>query len=128
MNKKLLSIMLGLGLLLPSAVLHAIGPRAVTSSGTPVRWGSMPVTVHVESDLDIEGKDVTALVEEALDTWTDLTDSDVTLSAGSLGFAVDEDNVCDYFSDARACPSGPTDDGMNPLVIDEDGEITAAFF
>ncbi len=117
-----------LALTLVAVSTLAIGPRNVTSSGNSVKWLSMPVTVHLESDLDVGGKDVTSLVEEAVQTWSDLSESDVTLSSGSLGAAVDDDNICDYFFDTRSCPVGPTDDGTNPLVIDEDGSIAGDFF
>lgn len=108
--------------------VFATGPRTVTSGGLPIKWGSMPVTVHLESDFDVRGKDITSLIDEALDTWVNLADSDITLTEGSLGAAVNQDNVCTYIFDSSACPSGPTNDGNNPLIIDEDGEITADFF
>lgn len=107
---------------------EAIGPRSVTSGGLAVKWSSMPVTVHLETDLDVRGKDVSTLVDEALSAWVDLTESDVTITKGTLDAAVDVDNVCCYLNDPGACPSGSTDDGLNPLVIDEDGSITADFF
>jgi hypothetical protein len=127
-------LLLYLPLLLVSVVLMrnreaaAIGPRNVTAGGMAVKWSSMPIAVHLETDFDVRGKDVTPLVNEALDAWVDLGESDLTLSEESLDAAVDQNNVCCFFFDAGACPAGPTDDGTNPLVIDEDGEITADFF
>lgn len=106
----------------------AIGPRNVTSGGSAVKWGSMPVTVHLETDMDVRGKDVLPLVQEALNTWADLSESDVTFTQGTLSAAVDNSNVCCFVFDPSACASGPTSDGTNPLVIDEDGDITASFF
>lgn len=106
----------------------AIGPRNVADNGSAVKWDSMPVTVNVESDFDVRGKDVSGLVTNALNAWVDLTESDVTISQVSLGEAVDENNICEFFYDSSACPRGSTTDGRNPLVIDEDGGITAQFF
>lgn len=116
-----------------SAELKAIGPRSVTSGGTAVKWSSMPVTVHLETDLIVNRgtatKDVTTLVNNALDTWTSLTDSDVSITRGTLSTAVDDSNVCNYFYDASACPdTSKITDGTNPLVIDEDGGIVCKFF
>src|SRR3989338_1282550 len=122
MNKKFLWV------LLAASSLLAIGPRNVTTSGLAVKW-AMPVTVHVESDLDVGGKNVTPLVEEALAAWQDLPESDIVITEGSLGVGVDTPtDACDYFFDPSACPSGPVSDGTNPLVIDEDGTIVADFF
>jgi len=106
----------------------ATGPRNVTSSGVPVKWNPLPITVNLETDMDVRGKDVLPLVQDALNTWENLTESSVTFTQGTLGTAVDNSNVCCFFYDPSACPSGPTDDGTNPLVIDEDGSITASFF
>ncbi len=108
--------------------VDAIGPRNITTDGLPVRWTSMPLTVDVESDLTVRGKDVSGLVSDALNAWVSLEESSVTITQNSLGVAVDEVNVCDYFVDSSECGSSALNDGTNPLVIDEDGEITAAFF
>ncbi len=123
MNKKKSILVGAVGSIIFAHSLLAIGPRGVVSSGDPIRWTSMPVTVHVESDLDVGGKDVTALVQEALNTWSDLSESDVTLTEGSLGVSVDEDNVCDYYYYNSSCGEGTLGNGKNPLVIDEDGSI-----
>ncbi len=115
-------------LVFPLRRIDAVGPRAVTASGNAVRWPSMPVTVHLETDLEVDTKDVEPLVNEALDTWADLDESDVMIAKASLGAAVDDSNVCDFVFDTAACPGGPINDGTNPLIIDEDGSITADFF
>lgn len=120
--------LLGSLLLVCSVPAWAGGPRNVTSGGSAVRWTTSPISVDLESDLDVRTKDVTPLVEDALRAWEDLTESAVTISSDSLGTVVDNSNVCTYFYDSSACPSGPTEDGTNPLVIDEDGAITARFF
>ncbi len=108
-------------------VAHAIGPRSVTD-GKVVKWPSMPVTVHLETDLDVRGKSVSALVSAALQEWVTPSESNVTFTEGSLGAAVNDSNVCNFLYDSSACPSGPTNDGTNPLIIDDDGEIIADFF
>ena len=110
-----------------SSPVWAFGPNAVTSGGSIVRW-SGTVTVHVETDLDVRGKDVTSFVSDALTTWTTASGTSLSASEGSLGVAVDTSNVCTYLYDASACPSGPTSDGTNPIVFDEDGSIIAQFF
>ncbi|MBI2067021.1 MAG: hypothetical protein HYT77_03300 [Deltaproteobacteria bacterium] len=110
-----------------SGGLEAYGPRSVTNSGNVVKW-SLPVRIDLESDLDVRGKDVTALINEGLNQWADLSESNVTYTRESLGVAVDADNVCCYLYDSAACPSGPTDDGKNPIVIDDDGAVVAKFF
>lgn len=115
-----------------SKPLEAIGPRSVTSDGTSVKWASVPITLHLEADLtitkDSQSKDLTSLIQAALNQWVDLSESDVTFTLGSFGSSVDNTNACDVLYDATICPSGPTNDGKNPLVIDEDGSIMARFF
>ena len=125
-------------LLLMSASAEAIGPRSVTSSGLPVKWLSMPIDVDLESDLDLAGKDLSLLVEDALNTWKDLSDSDVTFQVNDLGVAVDaNDNdqdgfpdYCNFISGLGPCPTSNSisANGTNPLVIDEDAEITKDIF
>src|SRR5262245_35307448 len=117
---------LGLLLVMFPLSVFAIGPRNVTSSGLPVRWGSMPVTVNPESDLNVRGHDVGPLVSDALNTWANLSESDVTFNEVSLGSAIDNTNLCDFFFHVSRCPSGPQNDGNNPLIIDEDGAIVAS--
>lgn len=108
-------------------LVSGYGPRSVTSGGKVVKW-SLPVKVHLECDLEVRDKDVTALVDEGLSQWVELADSNVTFSQESLGVNVDTDNVCCFLFDSSACPSGPTNDGKNPIIIDDDGSIIAKFF
>jgi len=119
-------------LITPISRVQAIGPRDVTSGGAAVKWASMPVTVHLESDLtitkDSQSRDLTSLISAALNQWVGLADSSVSFTLGSLGIAVDGSNACDVLYDSSKCPNGPTNDGKNPLVIDEDGSIMAKFF
>lgn len=111
-----------------SAVAGATGPRGVTDSGRAIKWSSMPVRLDLESDLDVRGKDVGALVEQALGEWDSVSEANVSFDLRDLGTPVDDTNVCDFFFDVVACPGGSVDDGVNPLVIDEDGQIVADFF
>ncbi len=111
-----------------SALSWAIGPRNVTDSGRPVKWSSQPVRVDLESDRDVRGKDVEALVNAALSEWDDVTEANISFDLRDLGVAVDHTNVCDVFFDPSACPGGPLTDGTNPIVIDEDGGIVSEFF
>lgn len=106
----------------------ATGPRAVTDSGKPVKWGSMPVPIDLESDLNVRGKNVEGLVDDALSQWEGVAEANAAFQLRDLGTAVDNTNTCDFFVDVVACPDGPLSDGTNPLVIDEDGEIVADFF
>lgn len=106
----------------------ATGPRGVTDSGKPIKWPSMPVRVDLESDLSVRGKDVEALVDDALSQWDGVTEANVSFDLHDLGTAVDNTNACDFFFDVVACPDGPVSDGTNPLVIDEDGELVSDFF
>lgn len=110
------------------ASVGATGPRGVTDSGRPVKWPSVPVRLDLESDLSVRGKDVAALVDDALGQWDGVTEANVSFDLRDLGTAVDNTNACDFFFDVVACPDGPVTDGTNPLVIDEDGEIVADFF
>ncbi len=112
-----------------SPTASAIGPRGVSTTGQPVKWASMPVTVDLESDLDVRGKDMSPLISEAMNAWVNLTESDVVFSQASLGVAVDGSNLCCFLYESSVCPnSGLLTDGKNPWVFDEDGEITSSFF
>ena len=116
-----------LSFFLPCSAVEAFGPNAVTDGGTVVKW-SGAITYHLESDLEVRGKDVSTLVTDAINTWPAAANTSLSLSQGALGVAVDSSNVCTYLYDASACPSGPTNDGTNPIVISEDGDIIAQFF
>ncbi len=126
--KNILFFASALGALVFSPVAHAVGPRSVLSNGTPVIWSSMPVDVHLESDLDVRGKDALPLIQDALSEWSSISEADVSFQIGNLGASVDVSNECSFLYDPAACPTGPTDDGLNPLIIDEDGEIMGDFF
>ncbi len=113
--------------LLLSPGLDAYGPRSVTAMGHVVKW-SLPVRIDLECDLDVRGKDVTALIDEGLSRWADLSESNLSYDRQRLGVDVNADNVCCYLYDSSACPSGPRSDGKNPIVIDDDGTVVAKFF
>lgn len=116
-----------LGCLLLPAAAFAYGPRSVTAAGDPVKW-DLPVALNMECNLDVRGKDATLLVDEGLSRWVDLEESDVTFTEETLGVDVDADNVCCYLYDPSICPQAPVDDGLNPIVIDDDGAVVAKFF
>ncbi len=114
-------------LLTPS--LWAMGPRDVTTSGIPVKWSGGAVNVDIETDQTVGSKDVSALITEALDAWDNLTEADVTITRRSLGDDVDNSNVCDYLYDSSECTTNSVlTNGLNPLIIDEDGSIVARYF
>ncbi len=113
--------------LTPQPLAEAYGPRSVTATGNVVKW-TLPIRIDLESDLDVRGKDVTSLVEEGLSQWSSLSESNISFTEESLGVAVDNENVCCYLFDSAACPKGPEDDGKNPIVIDDDGEVVGKFF
>jgi hypothetical protein len=126
--KNILSSVLTLGIISVSLTAQAVGPRSVLSNGTPVLWATMPVDVDLEADLDVRGKDALPLIQDALSQWASVSEADVSFQVRALGASVDSVNECTFLYDPSACPSGPTDDGLNPLVIDEDGEIMSDFF
>ncbi len=88
----------------------------------------MPVTINLETDLTVRGKDVSTLVDAALSQWSGVTEANVSFTKGTLGADIDNTNICCYFYDSSICPNGPQSDGMNPLIIDADGAITSDFF
>src|SRR5262249_33735001 len=87
-------------ILLLASPAWAIGPRNVTSGGKAVKWPSMPVRLDLESDLNVRGKDVGSLVDEALSEWDGVTEANVGFNLHDLGVAVDDANVCDFFFDS----------------------------
>ena len=116
------------GLVLIPAVALAYGPQSViTSTGQPVKW-TLPIAYDIESDLDVRGKSVSTLLDDAVAEWTAITESSILITKGSLGVSIDNDNVCCYLYDSAACPSASLTDGINPIVVDDDGSIVARFF
>ena len=123
-------LLLSVGVLVTISFNHggwAYGPNAVTSAGGLVRW-SGTVTYHLEDSLVVRGKDLSDLITSGVNTWPSAPNTNLSVSQGSLGVDIDTSNVCDYLYDASACPDGPVNDGLNPIVVDDDGSIIAMFF
>ncbi len=117
-----------LSLLLAASSSHAIGPRDVTDGGTAVKWAGGAVNVDVEQDVVVGSKNVSTLIDDALDAWDDLTQAELSITRRTLAADIDNTNVCDYLYASSACTTAPQNNGVNPLIIDEDGSITCRFF
>jgi hypothetical protein len=134
MNKKLLQILSASLFLFAVSPLEANGPRTVTTTGEAVRWidvPAQPVSVDLETTLTVRSYDVAPLIDAALGMWENpggLNESDVVWNQRSLGADVTSTNMCDYLYGGSCSDESILDNGKNPLIIDDDGSITAAFF
>jgi hypothetical protein len=103
------------------------------------------VIIDVEADTikncpDTSTVDLSNHISNAVTIWrsapeTGLTTMVQTIMDEGSPVSVDENNYCDYMYDLFACPPvggnsrGPSEpDGYNPIVFDENGEITDLFF
>lgn len=113
----------------------AYGPTVVnTDEGEPITW-ILPVTYSLETDLFVNGADISSFLDNAVSAWTGAEGTNLTMASRSLRDAngltladVTGANVCTYLYDASICPSGPGTDGQHPIVFDADGSIVAKFF
>lgn len=113
---------------LMSIKAQAIGPRDVASDGSPVKWANGAVYVDVEQDVLVGSKNVSALIDDALSQWDDLSEADLTITRREISADIDGTNVCEYLYAAPTCTTAEQNNGINPLIIDEDGSIMCQFF
>lgn len=121
---------------------YAYGPNVIVDNGI-ITWG-IPVIIDVEGDdikncPDSSTADLGSHIPDAVSIWegapeTGLTTTIRTIMEGVNPASIDDSNYCDYMWDQGSCPfggnnSGPSEvGGYNPIVFDEDGEITDLFF
>lgn len=124
--------LLPLALLLFSTPALAGGPLITASDGSSSSWGTNPtITLDIESGDcgPYDTTDMQALVEESLNVWDDLNDVALTfeISTGDVP-DVDGANYNAYLvtGSGTALELAATEDNLNPIAFDDDGEIIAA--
>ncbi len=139
MNKRswligLCSVFLWMGV----SVVGAYGPNVITPTGI-VKW-NLPVVIDKEADESVcdSNVDLSTLINQAAAIWSGAPETGLTTTIQTINdggpVAVDENNFCDYITDAGACPlggniNGPGQpNGFNPVIYDETGAITDLFF
>ena len=101
------------------------------SGNTPVSYQNPNITIHAESgDLGaILNSDADAIIEEAFALWNNVSTATITLLLDDA--VINEDINITNFADFIPNVSGSVlnaDDGKNPIVYDNNGEIFDAFF
>lgn len=124
-------MLLGLVLLGVSNVF-AGGPIYVNSQGVASAWdNASAISFHPESGDcgPFSNAEMITKMEDDLSVWADLEEVDLEFSAveGSLGL-VDSTNYTTYYytGTTEATDLDNTEDDINPVVFDEDAEITAS--
>lgn len=120
-------------LLLFSHLSFGGGPYNVVDGGIIPEWdNTSAIDYHPESGScgPFKNSDMLTKLQTEFAKWTDLTETDVTFNEVTSQFDdIDGDNYETYL----VTGSGTTNDtaamadGYNPIVFDDDGEITAAF-
>ena len=109
---------------------NAGGPLLITG-GTPVRYQDPAITINVEGgDLGVlSNTAAVSLVEDAFSLWTDVATSSLNLQTDTSAINVDVD-ISNFESYLPSVDDSVKhiDDGINPLVFDDSGEIIDAYF
>lgn len=117
---------------LSSSMSLAGGPINVTPSGVAVNWGDSPtVDYHTEegSCSTLSNSEILTKLQTVFDIWNDLTEAEVTYSAVDEALtSINSTNYETYFytGSGTTTNNATLTDGFNPIVFDDDGEITAA--
>lgn len=117
-------------LLLPFTALAGAG-YIITESGAPSEWdNSSALTIHPESGDcgSFTNAQMLTKLENNLNYWSDLTEVNIsfTLQSGSVG-GIDGCNYGDYLVGVSGSDNNKAvNDGFNPVIFDNDGEIIAA--
>jgi predicted Zn-dependent protease with MMP-like domain len=120
-------------LLIYSSLSSAGGPLVLEgpSGTTPATYQNPNITLHIESgDLGIlTNAAADALVLDAFQLWNDVSTSTVNLIVDQTLIDVDIDlsNFETYLPNIAGTEFN-SDDNLNPIVYDDDGEIIDAFF
>lgn len=115
----------------PVSTAWAGGPLAISGSSQPIVYASPDVTVHLE-DGDLGGISNTqadGLVRDAFDLWNDVSTSTINLQTDDTAIVGDV-SILDYttYLPAPNMSAFKGDDGLNPLIYDETGEIIDEYF
>jgi hypothetical protein len=119
--------------LLFSSQSFAGGPLVLEgpAGNTPVSYENPSIIVHAESGRlgDRDNSDANELVQQAFSLWNDVSSATVKLIVDTT--TITEDINLDNFDEYLPNLSGTElngDDGLNPIVYDDDGEIIDAYF
>ena len=101
------------------------------NGNTPVNYQNSNISLDVENgDLGaLSNTKANALVQQSLNLWNNINTSTVnlTLNKASINLDVNQGNYTTYMAaDAGSAPN--PNDMLNPLIYDNDGTITSAFF
>ncbi len=122
-------------LLLCSSLVFAGGPLIIEGqdNNTPVTYQFPEITLHVESGTlgTLLNSDADILLQQAFDLWSAVSTSTIDLNFNDTDTRIAVDINIDNFADFIPKFSGDTsnsDDGLNPVVYDSNGEIIDEFF
>jgi hypothetical protein len=119
---------------LGSSLVFAGGPLIIEGpdGNTPVTYEYHDITLHVESGVlgNLSNDDADNLLKDALHLWNNVNTSTVNLIFNDTDTRIAVDINIENFTDFLPKFSGDTsnsDDGLNPIVYDSNGEIIDEF-
>ena len=95
------------------------------NGNTPVRYANPTITLHTEmGDLgDRFNADATIILQAAFDQWNNITTATINLNINQTllqDVEIDQDNSASYIANYE--------DGINPVIYDDNGEYIDQFF
>ncbi|MCP5464221.1 MAG: hypothetical protein H7A33_04260 [Deltaproteobacteria bacterium] len=110
-------------------IAHAGGPFIVTDDGEAATWdNTSAISYHPEDGTcgDFSNETMLTKLSTSLLVWSGIDEVDITFTQvqGAIG-QVNVDNYEDYLYLTSASSSSLLTDNINPVVFDDDGEITA---
>lgn len=117
-----------------ASAVNAGGPLVLEGPAghTPATYQNPSIVFNIESgDLGVIANNAQAnlLVEDALNLWNGIGDSTINLSrGGDIQIDIDISNFTAWIPDPNDNSVHNDNDGLNPIVYDDDGSIIDAFF
>lgn len=129
MFKKSASIFFFTFLFLASRTVAAGGPIHVSPDGVASSWDET-ISLHPEAGScgPFSRDEMISKIGENLSVWEDVEGADltITLDEAAIGVDIDGDNFGDFY--ASGSSDSDADDGVNPVMFDDDGEIVRSLF
>lgn len=126
-----LVVFLLMSVIFSSGRVTAGGPLLVNSDGSPLTWdNSSDVELHIDAGdcASFSQADMADKLNDNLSAWTDINniDLDFDINDNEISEDIDIDNYTDLFVDST--DDAGADDGINPVIFDETGEIVVDIF
>ena len=126
-------LILSITLLCVCAASQASGPLVLEgpTGNTPAKYANPNITFNIDpGPLGSRSNDLAdQLVNNALTIWNDVSTSNIVLSQGTdMPVDITSSNFTSYIPDPNNNAIHNDDDGLNPIVYDNDGTIIDEYF